>query len=1105
MEDGRDRALRRADGAAGESVSDLLARHGRLDASPSGPQPAGGRAARRRAAEERERVEAGADPEPAVPGGGRHATRPAPPTRDLPDLPEFDPTPANPEPAGPNPTGTSGRRALREPDGPAGRRAVPPSGPDPAARPFPTGDQGPAGPHLSGRTPPPAPAPPLAGPSGRHSRTVDPPAANGAAPAGGPLSDRGRTAAQATTEWRPPRPTSGRHDRAGPVPAPAHQGSDPQIPPPVSGRAAAPAAERADRTTAVPAPPSGRGRHGGPPPGTAPPRPGGNQSSTGPNGNGAPADRTAVPPDTRSGPQRNGAPVPDRTTAVRPPFGPSPRNGSPPAVLGRGGPPPEVGRRPPHGPPPPDGSAPAGHPSSLATASGPQPVAPRPPHADLPRPRPPVQPPGGAAAADPTPAAPGPGGLPPDAPAAVAGFGAATVANGHRPGPAPATGAPTTVTGAAATTARGPRPGPAPAVDPPTTAATTAVRGPRRDPASADATTAVAPADATTAVPSPRPEAAPPADATTAVPGPRSEPQAPRADATTAVPDASATTAVPGTRRPEPAPADATAAVRDDGGQATAVVPAAVDATQVVPGPPDGAETRIVPGTRTARDERVVAASRIDESLIRMTAAHAGLTLASDAEEPEPEPEPGPSRSTGRRAGRVAVRALAGALALAVLAAAGLGWGTKNYLDAAVRDAGALDLTSGAIVDAVAQRGDQNVLIVASDSAREPAARADTVAIVHVPAGGGDVVVLSLPHNLEIDRPSCDRWDDAAADYATETEPAVANTQLVSALDRGGPRCLTRVVQQLTGLAITRYVGLDLAAAESLAAAARGVPVCVPTPVVDAALGTIIEQGGTSTLDGIRAGDFVRAMAVQGDPASEFGRIERQQRFLNAVLERTLAEPSLLDINTVNRLRPALREALLLDGSGLDGALAATRSLGGSDAVDVLYVAAPTTGGADSVSSAVLRDADAATLFAAVREDRPLPEQADDPLAAVAGPAPAQLRVELLNASGREGLADQIGTTLGALGFGIGEIGNADQPTAETIIKFSPDQAAAATLLATSVPSATTVPAPGSTGVLQLVLGRSFDDVVRPPADPAVGGVPPTAVTAADSPPVNCP
>ncbi|MBC8091350.1 MAG: LytR C-terminal domain-containing protein, partial [Pseudonocardia sp.] len=89
------------------------------------------------------------------------------------------------------------------------------------------------------------------------------------------------------------------------------------------------------------------------------------------------------------------------------------------------------------------------------------------------------------------------------------------------------------------------------------------------------------------------------------------------------------------------------------------------------------------------------------------------------------------------------------------------------------------------------------------------------------------------------------------------------------------------------------------------------------------------------------------------------------------------------------------------------------------------------------------------------------------------------------------------GDTLGTLGFGIGEVGNAPTPTPATVIRFSPDRAAAADLLADTIPSATTTPDPGTSGVLQLVLGRSFDGVIR-----ATTG--PSSTAAADGPAATC-
>ncbi len=504
---------------------------------------------------------------------------------------------------------------------------------------------------------------------------------------------------------------------------------------------------------------------------------------------------------------------------------------------------------------------------------------------------------------------------------------------------------------------------------------------------------------------------------------------------------------------------------------------------------------------RTRRAERSEAentrSQRIDETLIRLTAAHAGLAVPGhddDADEPEETPKrtwrptlPGPTR--------LAVLVLA-ALVFGTTTA---GWATQSWLGSAIRNVAALDAGSGAIVDADAQKGAQNVLLVATDLGSAPGSgattaspRPDTVVVAHVPASGGPMTVLSVPTDLEINRPPCERFDPASASYTSDTVPAQARTQLATALDMGGPRCATRVVQQLTGLAITQYVGLDLDRLGAVVDAVSGVKVCVTQPVLDKALGPVIADPGTSTLDGAKAADFVRAADVDGDPPADLGRIERQQQVLAGVLDSTLTSTRLLDVPRIAALRPALGAALTSDGAGLSEILALSLSLRGMN--DVTFTSVPTTSG--TRDNAVLRDADAAALFSALRKDAPLPAAATDTSATDTGPAPADLTVQLLNASGQTGLAAGVGDTLKQLGFGIGTVSNADQPTPQTVIRYSPDQAAAAGLLAGTVPSATTVPDPGASGVLQLVLGRSFDKVVRAPTQ----AVAPAATTTTTAP-----
>jgi LCP family protein required for cell wall assembly len=475
-------------------------------------------------------------------------------------------------------------------------------------------------------------------------------------------------------------------------------------------------------------------------------------------------------------------------------------------------------------------------------------------------------------------------------------------------------------------------------------------------------------------------------------------------------------------------------------------------------------------------------ASRIDETLTRLTAAHAGLALSARDDDDEPPP---PRRRIRLTPGRI----VAGALALVVLAATTFGWGAKTWLEAGVRDAAALDLESGAIVDAAAQAGDENVLVVGSEpgvaqasGAENTTPRADTIAVTHIPAGGRPVTVVSFPNDLEINRPPCERWDPETASYLNETIRAEARTDLASALDLGGPRCVTRVVQQLSGLAITKYVGLDIDSVRALTDAVGGAEVCVPQPVLDGLLGPVVPDAGTNRIEGVRVADFVRAGDVAGDPSPEYGRVERQQQVLAAVLQQSVSDTALLDVGRLAALRTALGKAVVTDGVGIDELLALSLTLHRLDANGVTFAQVPTSE-SNNRGHAVLRDAEAGDLFAAVRADAPLPAQAGDP-AGASGPSPSDVTVEVFNGSDRSGLAGQVGETLRSLGFGVGGVASADEPSAQTVIRFSPDQAAAAALLAATVPSATSVPDPGATGVLQLVLGRSFDDVVRAPSEP---------------------
>ena len=483
-------------------------------------------------------------------------------------------------------------------------------------------------------------------------------------------------------------------------------------------------------------------------------------------------------------------------------------------------------------------------------------------------------------------------------------------------------------------------------------------------------------------------------------------------------------------------------------------------------------------------------ADRIDETLTRLTAAHAGLVLGrydeTDGEDDEDEDDDtrAPRARPAVRVGRYAVAAVA----LLLVLAAGVGWVGRTRLDGALTQVAAVDVAPDGVLDAVAQTGDENVLVVAIDSGGSAGAttRANTVTVVHRDARGDRTVAVTLPPQLEITRPPCERWDPAAAAYLGQTVPAEPRTTFDSAYAVGGPLCATRAAQQVTGLAITRFVAVDLAATSALVEAVGGVQVCVEQPVLDSVLGPVVATAGTDAFNGARAATLVRAADVRGEPAGGAALVQRQQRVLAAALERALSPTALLHPGRVGRLLPALGTAVVSTGTGVADLLALSSAPGEVRAV-------PTEPQENSRGNVEMRKTEAQALFTAVRTDAPLP--ARDEAAATAS-APADVTADVLNASGRDGLAAEVAGTLGDLGFRTAEVRNAGQPALDTVVRFSPDRAEQAQLLAAAVPSASAVPDPGTTGVLQLVLGRSFDGTVRASTAPEAPDAAPPAPAA---------
>ena len=109
-------------------------------------------------------------------------------------------------------------------------------------------------------------------------------------------------------------------------------------------------------------------------------------------------------------------------------------------------------------------------------------------------------------------------------------------------------------------------------------------------------------------------------------------------------------------------------------------------------------------------------------------------------------------------------------------------------------------------------------------------------------------------------------------------------TKLNSAYAFGGPKCLVKVIQKLSGLSVNRFMAVDFAGFAKMVDALGGVEVCSTTPLEDYELGTVLANAGRQTLDGHTALQYVRARQVTTETNGDYGRIKRQQLFLSSLL-----------------------------------------------------------------------------------------------------------------------------------------------------------------------------------------------------------------------------
>ncbi|MEU0967809.1 LCP family protein [Streptomyces sp. NPDC005917] len=276
-------------------------------------------------------------------------------------------------------------------------------------------------------------------------------------------------------------------------------------------------------------------------------------------------------------------------------------------------------------------------------------------------------------------------------------------------------------------------------------------------------------------------------------------------------------------------------------------------------------------------------------------------------------------------------------------------------------------------------RGAQNILLIGSDTRAgdvnrrygkdSGTERSDTTILLHLATDRRSATAVSLPRDLMVHVPGCLRGD------GSRSEPSF--TLFNSAFDVGGSACTVRTVEKLTDIRIDHHVVVDFSGFKDMVDSIDGVQICLKEPIDDKAAKLRLPAGRV-TLDGEQALGYVRARKSLGN-GSDTERMERQQRFLGALVDKVRGSDVLLNPAKLYPLLDAATSALTTDPelASLRGLYQLVRGLRDIPTEHVQFLTVPREPYVYDSNRDQLVEDRADALFALLRADEPVPVAKD--------------------------------------------------------------------------------------------------------------------------------
>lgn len=446
-------------------------------------------------------------------------------------------------------------------------------------------------------------------------------------------------------------------------------------------------------------------------------------------------------------------------------------------------------------------------------------------------------------------------------------------------------------------------------------------------------------------------------------------------------------------------------------------------------------------------------------------------------------------------------RLVAGLATACVMGVTGFGWASYHQVVGGITISQALGLVPAP------KNGAQNILIMGLDSRLDQHGQplpqdvydalhagdessggynANVLILAHVPDGNGPVSAVSIPRDDYVELANCptpdckgkvkqayglayeDTLDKLAKSKSDRDTTAEDITNREQAGREAGRKAEIDTVRNMLGVPIDHFVEVTLGGFFQIAKVEEPLTVCLNEDTSDEYSGANFHQG-EQQINAAQAMAFVRQRRDDNDGSfTDMDRTRRQQAFLVSLINKLRHGGALSNPRTLGELLQVARDNVAVD-AGLDLAQFAARTTSLQNAPVSLYTLPISDFGQDANGSSVnLVDLPA---IRRIVQDR---FSSDTPAAPSAPTPAAPARLDVVNATLKDGLAAALEDALVTNGLTRGKPSTARTPADTSTIEYGPGAQDAAQALADRLHLTAVGGEAVSAGVVRLTVGSDF-------------------------------